>query len=533
MQKQAKNLQSSKDISIKIPLTKLVTLLVVLGFITLLVSHSQFTHLTHLRVWATREVPIAFWAWQTTNPSQKDVQKAISATKAKDLFIHAGQIDYVLANGRLRRIRQADGILPNSIALHLTYNATVDLLRNLEKVTPKQLADIITQCYQEDVRRVNETAATVVGIQLDIDFPTRLLPKYMELLGLLRSQLPINTKISITGLPTWINSPKLKETLAKVDFWIPQCYGTEIPKQLTRLSPISSLEQVNQAIETSRNLGYPFYAGLSAYGYAIRFNKNGNFVQIRGDIDPAEIITNTSLELVERQLFTAKSSNLSANEWCYLYKVREDLVIDGLNLKAGESIMLDLPTSEALRANIQAVRETAGEQLLGICIFRLPTEGNPTNLTIAEISDAIKDINSSIATEVNLLSMSKGKTTELQLTMKNTGSANPLMGDDSFNIDLEVPIGRITSLYLGNAVVAKPLCGALNGVTEKSQLTPCSLQRANVIRFAAKYLRPGEELKVVIEMLGEVPSRITSILSINLDNGRTWQEKRNLLVRKG
>lgn len=531
MQKQAKNLHTSKDISVKIPLTKLLTLLVSLSLITIFAFREK---VPPPRAWAASEVPIAFWAWQTTNPSQKDVQKAISVTKAKDLFIHAGQIDYILANGGLRRIRQAEGLLPNGMALHLTYNATVDLLRNLEKVTPKQLADIIGHCYQEDLRKANESAATVVGVQLDIDFPTRLLPKYTELLEALHAQLPANTKLSITGLPTWMNSPKLKETLAKVDFWIPQCYGTEIPKQLARLSPISNLEQVSQAVETSRLLGYPFYAGLSAYGYAARYSKNGNFIQIRGDIDPAKIITNPSLELVERQSFAAKEGvNLSANEWCYLYRVREDFVLDGLNLKVGESLILDLPTSEALRTNIQKVREIAGEGLLGICIFRLPTESDLTNLTLTEISNAIKDVKPNIVTGLELTSIAKGKTTQLLLTLKNTGSANPLMGEDSLNVDLEVPVGKITSLYLGNSIVAKPLCGQLNSITEENQLAPCSLQRANVIRFAAKHLRPGEELKVVIELLGEIPSNVLAILSINLDDGRTWQEKRNLLVRKG
>ena len=42
-------------------------------------------------------------------------------------------------------------------------------------------------------------------------------------------------------------------------------------------------------------------------------------------------------------------------------------------MRAGESLVFDLPSAETLRASAQAVRANAGEQLLGICVFRLPS----------------------------------------------------------------------------------------------------------------------------------------------------------------
>ncbi len=55
------------------------------------------------RVWPAAETPVAFWAWRNQAPSEADVRAAIQQTKARAIFLRAGQID--LADGAPRRIR--------------------------------------------------------------------------------------------------------------------------------------------------------------------------------------------------------------------------------------------------------------------------------------------------------------------------------------------------------------------------------------------------------------------------------------------
>ena len=153
------------------------------------------------RVLAVREVPVAFWAWKTKTPATAEVQKAFSATNAKTLFLRAGQFD--LDNGDIRRIRPVSGSLPSSVELHLVYNGTRKFLGEWDRLEPDAIAQKISETYQTDLTRAKDDLVKVEGLQLDFDVPTRLLPQYAEVLRGLRVLLPPNTKLSITGLPTW------------------------------------------------------------------------------------------------------------------------------------------------------------------------------------------------------------------------------------------------------------------------------------------------------------------------------------------
>jgi len=60
-----------------------------------------------------------------------------------------------------------------------------------------------------------------------------------------------------------------------------------------------------------------------------------------------------------------------------------------LTVRAGETLVFDLPNVNSLKAAARAVRENAGEQLLGICVFRLPSGFDKTNLSIDEVTAAL------------------------------------------------------------------------------------------------------------------------------------------------
>ena len=137
--------------------------------------------------------------------------------------------------------------------------------------------------------RAKSDHANVRGLQLDIDVPTRLLPHYEKTLFALRSEVVAETQLSITGLPTWMESSKLDQVLQQVDFWIPQFYGSEIPKRSDQLIPISSPQILTHSIRRARQLDRPFYAGLSAFSVAILYGPSGALVSLRGDMDTPKI----------------------------------------------------------------------------------------------------------------------------------------------------------------------------------------------------------------------------------------------------
>nr|MBA3353202.1 DUF3142 domain-containing protein [Blastocatellia bacterium] len=229
----------------------------------LLILHARFEK---PRVLAVSEVPIAFWAWRTNAPDRLDIDNAFAPTDSKTLFLRAGQFDLVADN--VERIREVSGDLPTGVEIHLVYNASRDLLAGWNRLETSVLANEIAETYSADLARSGRDSAQVRGLQLDLDIPTRLLPEYARMLATLRSLLPSDTSLSITGLPTWTDANEVKLVLHEVDFWIPQCYGGKIPTHLDQRIPISTPADVERTIANVRRLGKSFYAGLSAYGYA-------------------------------------------------------------------------------------------------------------------------------------------------------------------------------------------------------------------------------------------------------------------------
>lgn len=465
------------------------------------------------RILAVGEVPVAFWAWRNQAPSNAEVQNTFEKTNASTLFLRAGQFDRV--SGSVERIRPVSGTLPSSVEIHLVYNGTRRFLSEWDEMESADIAAAVAETFQADSTRAANDHANVAGLQLDLDVPTRLLPKYAEALRHLRKFLPPETKLSITGLPTWTTSDEISAVLAAVDFWIPQCYGASIPTKATNRVPISSPSSVEHTIAAVRRLGKPFYAGLAAYSYAILYDTNGNSVELRGDIDPAEAARNDQLELVETQNFGVGDT---AAELRYVYWAKGDLVLDGLIMRPGETLVFDLPSAASLQASARAVRENAGEMLLGICIFRLPTGDDGATLGPDEIAVALSDRSTDVITRVTL---SPDTGNKLTLSAENKGTANTRLAEDAFTIDIRVPMGSIG----GASAVAgftsyETLCSRGGAETPR----PCSDRRADVIRLRARSWRPGTTATVTFVVRNSLPATLPAAIQTRVDDGRIERE---------
>lgn len=461
-------------------------------------------HAGRPRVLAVSEVPTAFWSWRTKAPTDDEMRSAFAATNAKILFLRAGQLD--LADGGVKRIRPVSGALPKASELHLVYNGTRKLLSEFERTDSGTLAGVVAETYRSDISRAREENVEVAGLQLDLDVPTRLLPRYAELLRRLREQLPPDTALSITGLPTWADSNQIYGVLEAVDFWIPQCYGAKIPTRIDEQIPISSAKEVERTIAKIRKLEKPFYAGLSAYGYAILYDKNGDLVELRGDLGPAEASWSKDLELVSTGAFKGDSRN---GEIRKAYRAKSDVVMDGLVIHAGETLVINLPTSGSLRASARAVRENAGESLLGICVFRIPTADDKTTLSINDIAAALADREIKAATDIRLESIS-GR--ELRIIAENSGDA----GADSLTIDIDVPAGSVKGVYgLSGFNGYETLCR----VPGKNP-NPCSSRRANFIQLTTTTWTSNASAWTTISIVGPLPAVLPASSVTRTSDGR-------------
>jgi hypothetical protein len=474
-------------------------------------SYFAFRSQSKPRILSVDEVPIAFWAWGTNAPDPEHMRRVFAATKARTLFLRSGQFDSV--NGKVQRIRGVSGKLPASVDLHLAYNGTQRFLTDFEKLGAAPIARSIADVCRADMLRSQRDGANVLGVQLDFDVPTRLLPLYADMLRQLRALVPGDTKLSITGLPTWMTAGEIAPVLDAVDFWIPQFYGGNIPTHISERIPISSAPEVERSVIQARSLGKPFYAGISAYGYAIHYDTNGDLIELRGNIEHAVAAAHPDLELIERTYFSG------GGEQRYEYRASRDLVLFGLNLRSGESLVFDIPTSASVRAEARAVRENAGERLLGICVFRLPSSHDASNLTAPEIAEALLDRAAHVTPSLSL-NKNSGGTFVLRVT--NDGTAGTIVEDGAVTIDLAVPAGSIGTVRgVDRFSDYQTLCG---------DAEPCSPQRATILRLCSTSLEPGSSVSWTLTFDSDMPETFRTVVTANLDDGRVDRQESLLRV---
>ena len=285
---------------------------------------------------------------------------------------------------------------------------------------------------------------------------------------------------------------------------------------------------MSRAVARARELGKPFYAGLAAYGQAILYDARGRLVELRGDLDPARAASDSNLELVGRRAFGAGvegdgarvGAAPPAGEWRYVFRARSDTVLDGLTLRAGEQVVLEVPGSESLRASVRGVREAAGDKLLGICLFRLPTRGDATTLRLKEMAAALRDGESEFSTSLSARAPDEegAAPNSLVLTAENDGASGAVYGAGALDVTLRVPRGRVRGVTrLEGFDTFETLCESAGG------LQPCGAARATAVRLGARAWPAGARARAGLSFEGGAPVALEAKVAARRDDGRVWE----------
>ena len=315
-----------------------------------------------------------------------------------------------------------------------------------------------------------------------------------------------------------MDSPALNGVLKNVDFWVPQFYGGEIPKQSSQIIPISSPESITYFVNKARQIDKPFYAGLAAYSVALLYNTSGSLISLRGDISPAVVVSHPSLELIDQRSFASAERR-------FAFRAKTDDVVDGLNMHVGDVLVIDLPNSESLRIASQITRKLAGRNLLGICVFRLPAHDDPATLTLLQVTHALNDENSYPGVYVRLKRQPLlSPTYVFTLEFKNGGSASPTIG--SLKVDLIIPPGSFLRLSARPGVSVQPLCNgeAANGPQ------PCSERRADLLRVSIDFLTPGQTLKTSLILNSDLPRTTGVSVAMQTETQQSYSAQNEILI---
>ena len=194
-------------------------------------------------------------------------------------------------------------------------------------------------------------------------------------------------------------------------------------------------------------------------------------------------------------------------------------------MRAGDVLVIDLPTTESLRIAARITRKLAGKRLLGICVFRLP-DYEPATLNVNQVSDALKDQDSHAVIWVSLKRQLQFNDTRLFiLTCKNGGSVSPIIG--SLQVDLIVPAGSFEGIRSRPGVSIQPLCAAANGPQ------PCSERRADILRVTVDYLAPANTFGVTLLLNRELPQTTRVSVAMQTETGQAYSAQYEIFIEAG
>ena len=196
-------------------------------------------------------------------------------------------------------------------------------------------------------------------------------------------------------------------------------------------------------------------------------------------------------------------------------------------MQSGETLLLQTPSAASLRANARAARQQGGKLLLGLCVFRLPSVEDATNLSAVEIAAALNDETAAPQAQMTAHWQRQGTARWLYLDLANTGTQRIAPAAGTASLTLRLPVLQLRrAQVLSHLNHATPLCAMAN------ELTPCSATRATALQLSVTEWQPGTHLQAVWSVTGEWPTTSLVALPVTLtlqsDDGRTWQTEQVL-----
>jgi hypothetical protein len=200
---------------------------------------------------------------------------------------------------------------------------------------------------EQVVARVAASAPELAGVEIDYDCPTSKLPTYARFLAELRVRLDPRVTLSITALPTWMNSPSLEGLTRYLDEIVLQVHAADDPRR-GLFDPGQAERWVR---EFSRRTRIPFRVAVPAYDVRVTWRADGRLASVEGEVPLLAGAANSEL------------------------------------LGAAPSQVLDF---------LRALDRIAPAGLVGVVWFRLPTDGDARSWSLttwrAVIAGALPEV---------------------------------------------------------------------------------------------------------------------------------------------
>ena len=311
------------------------------------------------------------WYWHTPFRLTEKDRANLTQMGVRTLYVRAGTFS---SDGK-----RAVTVLPQrwetaapGVEIVLTMNFDPGLVSHLETIPAERLARDVA----DGLLAAGAKAPPSVGFQLDVDCPTRLLPRYAALLRRVRARL--KAPLSITALPTWLSASTFGEVAAAVDEVVPQFYENRTGRTLDTLEPVSDPAALSWGLLRLRSLGVPCRVGLAAYGHALIYSPKGRLAGMYRGLGPEDALRHPALRF-------ERAGDLEEERRLILRAVAPDRQGRGV----GARIAYVLPTPAALRAQLAVYRGQRPSNARGAILYRFPEPGEAMALPLDAVEAAL------------------------------------------------------------------------------------------------------------------------------------------------
>jgi len=233
---------------------------------------------------------------------------------------------------------------------------------------------------------------TLAGVEIDHDCATSRLPGYAHFLGALHAIKRANERLSITALPTWLNSADLDTVLAQVDEAVLQVHAVQ--------SPRAGLFDPNKArvwmADFAHRIHKPWRVALPAYGSRVSWDEQGAIANIESEqpslvsgADASELFAEP--QTVQRFVTTLEADaprNLIGIAW---FRLPTDDDTRAWSMASWHAVLARIPLKVSLQAQ---VRTTHDAQLHDLLLLNTGTADVPLPAllrvdTVCDLADGI------------------------------------------------------------------------------------------------------------------------------------------------
>lgn len=436
----------------------------------------------------TKSQELSYWHWHSPYAPTSETLQDLRAKGVKRVFVRAGTISndgkkLVLVMPQTYVKTQGD--LP--ITLVFTFDSGA--VSHFEEFELQAMIEGVGSRIIAQVDAAEKAGMTVEGVQLDMDCPTRLLPRYAEFVRGMR-QGYLNKRYlvtSTTALFSWLGTDGVGKLSAELDFIVPQAYEGMTGKTIEEARPVSDPEMIRRGLSKADQLQCPYFIGIPAYGRATIYDPQGRLVNILRDLSPQEAFRSPGFTFDSAFPADAKGRPAQdANDW----SGEQFLKFRALRPDGNYAILYSIPTAKQTEESLKVVRAHSSNKLKGSIIFRIPEEGEALALPL---STEAGNLDIQAVTQKNNDGMIEGSRFEpavnLTISLSNTGEST-FISDDAVIVDLAIQPDSVENIRPRDAISFE--FGHLRG----DQFIKADRREATILRFRLSGLMQGEKLQI-------------------------------------